>query len=382
MSLEEQFQNIFKTTPTSKYVCPSRINLIGEHLDYNGGNVLPAAISLNMQALVSKRNDIYIDVYSANINSEEKTSLKNIKYESKKGFANYVFGAFYLLQNKGYSFPYGLNILINSEIPLGSGLSSSAALLVLISYIANDVYGLGLSLEQLALLSQEVESNFCGLACGIMDQSAIALGKENKCLLLNCNEFKYQYFDINLSPYTFVILKTNKQRKLTESKYNERVEECNKDLAILKPIFNCVNLASLHVEDLPKIKEILNNDVLYRRVKHVVSEEHRVHLFLEALKDKNIDRIGSLLNESHKSLKEDYEVTGFHLDEITSLSLAFGAKGARMTGAGFGGCGIALIKEKDFKSFRNNLIKAYYEATSIKPDVIKFKISNGPRKEY
>ena len=381
MNLEQEFFKTFGVDPESRYRAPARINLIGEHIDYNGGKVLPAAISCYIKALVSKREDQIVSAYSTNTKSGFSTDLNHIKYAQENGWCNYLFGIFYTLKASGYRIPFGLNILIDSEIPLGSGLSSSAALLVLITYIANDIYNLGISLKNIAKLAQNTESQFCGLRNGIMDEAAIALGLKDKCLLLDCAKFEYEYIDLDLGDYTFVVMKTNVPRSLVTSKYNDRVDECEKGLVSLQIDFPIDNLCQLHEEDLQRAKTLINDDVVYRRVRHVVTEGERVRKFVLALRNKDIPQLGEILNASHMSLKDDYEVTGVFLDAIQEAAIHAGAIGARMTGAGFGGCAIALIKKEDFRKFKEEVTKYYFDKVNLEPDVFNVDIADGPMKE-
>ena len=381
MNLDQLFFNNFYTSPESRYKAPARINLIGEHIDYNGGKVLPAAISCYITALVSQRDDQVIAAYSSNIGTKYEIELSKIKYSKEYDWANYVFGVFYTLRAAGYRIPFGLNILIDSQIPLGSGLSSSAALLDLVTYIANDIYNLGISMKNIAKLAQNCENSFCGLKCGIMDQAAIALGLRDKCILLDCAKFEYEYFDLNLGDYTFVVMKTNKPRSLVESKYNERVEECEKALALINQEYSINNLCELKIEDLPRVEQLINDETIYRRVRHVVTENDRVYQFVKALRHNNIKLLGHLLDDSHSSLRYDYEVTGEHLDTIVEAAKIAGAVGARMTGAGFGGCAIALIKKDEFKQFKTNVEHYYYNQLGIMPDVFNVDIVDGPSKD-
>lgn len=374
------FYQEFKTKHNYQYHAPARINLIGEHIDYNGGKVLPCAISCYITALVSLRDDDIISISSSNIDKHLEANLHSLSYSKEADWGNYVFGMFYTLKQKGYHIPHGLNILVSSNIPLGSGLSSSAALLDLIGYLISDIFNLKISNKEIASLAQNCENSYCGLKSGIMDEAAIALGKANKCMLLDCAKFKYEYFDMDLGNFAFVVLKTNKPRKLTESKYNERVEECNLALNILKKHYNVSNLCELSVKELDDIKNLLNDEVLYKRVKHVVSENDRVYQFVKALKNKNLHQIADLLNASHYSLKNDYEVSGMHLDTIVEAALTSGAIGSRMTGAGFGGCAIALINKADFDSFSKKVKDYYYARTNLEPEVFMVDIVDGPKK--
>ena len=380
MKLEDLFIEVFKEKAEATYVAPARINLIGEHIDYNGGKVLPCAISCFINGYVSRRNDNQIVTYSTNYSNQFSSDLNDIQYLKSNSWANYVFGVFKILKQEGYLIKNGLNILIDSNIPLGSGLSSSAALLDLIIYIANDQFDLHLDLKTIARLAKKTENEFCGLKCGIMDQAAIALGKKDKAILLDCDKFEYEYKDVNLGDYSFVVLKTNTPRNLVESKYNVRVEECQTALNKLKSVYHINNLSELKVSDLNKVETLLNDDVIYRRTKHVITENDRVMRFADALARKDIQALGQILLESHQSLKNDYEVTGIHLDTIVDAAMHSGAIGARMTGAGFGGCAIALIKSNEFDSFKEKVNNYYFDRLQISPDVLRVDIVDGPKR--
>ncbi len=380
MDLIQEFFNAFKVNPESHYRAPARINLIGEHIDYNGGRVLPAAISCYIEAIISKRDDTTISAYSTNTKSGYSIDLNRIKYDKANGWCNYVFGVFQTLRLAGYHIPFGLNILINSEIPLGSGLSSSAALLDLITYVANDVYNLGISLKNIAKLAQNCENSFCGLRCGIMDEASIALGLKDKCLLLDCAKYEYEYIDLELGDYTFVVMKTNVPRSLVSSAYNDRVDECQQGLAYIRQDYDIDNLCELKEEDLFRVSKLIGNPVIFRRVRHVITENERVRKFVRALRNRNIEELGKLLNESHQSLRDDYEVTGEYLDAIQEAALKAGAIGARMTGAGFGGCAIALIKKDSFEDFKEKVIDYYFNKVKLEPDVFNVDIVDGPMK--
>ena len=381
MNLEQSFYDVFKVQPEYRYSAPARINLIGEHIDYNGGKVLPCAISCYIKALVSKRDDDVINAYSLNVGKGQSASIPRLQYQKEFGWCNYVFGAFVVLRSMGYRIPHGLNILINSTIPLGSGLSSSAALLDLIVYLANDIYKLDISLKNIAKIAQKVENQYLGLKSGIMDEAAIALGLKDKCLLLDCDKYEYQYIDLRLGDYVFAVMKTNKPRSLIKSNYNERVQECQTCLSLIQKEIPVNNLCEVSIDDLPKVQQLINNQNLFKRARHVIKENHRVYQFVRALDTQNIQALGQLLDESHKSLKEDYEVTGTHLDFIVKYAKDAGAIGARMTGAGFGGCAIALIDKKTFPSFKEYVERKYYEKFKLQPEVFLVDIVDGPEKE-
>jgi galactokinase len=378
------FEKYFNAKCESCYKAPARINLIGEHIDYNGGLVLPCAISRYTFSYVRKRKDNVIRLLSLSSKNPEIIEVKqdDLGYKKERGWANYPIGAFYTLINMGYKINSGLDIMIDTNIPLSSGLSSSAALLDLIIYTISQEFNLNISLENIAKISQGVENNYMKLQCGIMDQTIVALGKYHKALYLDCKNFKYEYVNMNLGDYVFVVLKTNKHRKLTESKYNERVSECNHALQILKHKFDIKTLCDLNLNDLETSKDLfINNDILYKRAHHVISENIRVKEFKEALEKGAINKLGLLLNESHESLKNDYEVTGEHLDIIVEESLKNKAVGARMTGAGFGGCAIALINKHDLKQFIKNVSNEYFKRTHIIPEIFMVSIVDGIKKD-
>ena len=376
----KDFIKRFNDNPEYIFSAPSRINLIGEHIDYNGGKVFPCAISLYTKALVSKRKDLNIRLYSENTKTEILADFNNLNYDKSLGWANYPLGIFYILKNKGYSLKYGLNIYYSSNIPLGSGLSSSASILDLTAYICNYIYNLELDNLEIALIAHESEVKYNGLLCGIMDEAIISLGKKNNALLLDTNSLEYEYVPLKLSGASFVVLNTNVPRSLTESKYNERVAECNKALEIIKSKYNISNLCELKSSDLTKIMNLLNDDKLFRRVKHIVSENERVELFNRVIKNNDLNILGIILNESHKSLKDDYEVTGKYLDLITSLARKY-AYGARMTGAGFSGCAIALVSNDKIEEMEKYIKSEYKKQTSIDCDIYKIDIVDGPKGE-
>lgn len=376
----KDFINTFGVEPSYIFSAPARINLIGEHIDYNGGHVLPCAISLYTKALVARRNDRTLRLYSENTGLSVTSDLDNIVYDEKNGWANYPLGIFHILSTKGYHLPFGLDIYYSSNIPLASGLSSSASILDLTAYICNEIYILELDRMDIALIALDAERKFNGLNCGVMDQAIISMAKKNSCLYLDTFRFHYRFIPLNLLDYSIVVIKTNKPRVLTESKYNERVEECQKALKILKKYYIINNLCDLKPKDLPRVKTLLNDDLLYRRTKHCITEEDRVGKFVLALEDNDITELGRLLNESHESLKTDYEVTGEYLDTICNAARKV-AVGARMTGAGFSGCAIALVKTKKIPELSRVVAKEYKEKLGLDSETIAISIVDGPKGE-
>lgn len=379
--MNNKFKKIFNADIAGVYKAPARVNLIGEHIDYNGGHVLPCAISLYINASASFNDDNEINLYSENLESQIKCSLDNTEYDESYSWALYPIGIINTIKSFGYKIDKGINIYYSSAIPLGSGLSSSAAILVLTAYIINDLYNLGLSNLDIAKIAIKTEREYCGLSCGIMDQSAIALAKEDTALYLDCDKFKYEYKNAALDGINILILNTKYQRKLTESKYNERVEECNRALRILQTKYPIKNLCELNSKELDGIKILLNDETLFKRVRHCIKEEERVKSFIESLDSKNYEECGKILNESHMSLKEDYEVSGINLDVMTDIARNNKyVLGARMTGAGFGGCAIALVKKEHANKAKEEILKKYKEYFGYDGEAYIIDITGGPSK--
>ena len=371
------YEKTFKKEPEKVYLSPCRINLIGEHTDYNYGLALPAAISKYISAAVGRRKDRKIYLKSLSKPYDVEIDLDKIVNEPKNGWGNYPLGIFSTLLKRGYKLPFGLNIVYESNVPIASGLSSSASLLDLTGFIATDMYGFNFKPEEIALLAHQSETEFNGLQCGVMDEFAIALGKKDKCILLDCATNKFEYEDINFKDLSLVVIVSNVRRSLIASPYNTRVEECKKGLELLKPHFDISSLSDLKVSDLEKVREIIKDDTIYRRVKHVVTENQRVVDFVMASKVGNTERMCKLLNESHESLRDDYEVTGEYLDYIHEISLKYGALAERMTGAGFGGSSIAVIHKKDFESFKEKVFNDYDHKFGIEPLIFLAEICDG-----
>ena len=371
------YQNTFHKSPEKIFMAPCRINLIGEHTDYNYGLALPAAISKYIAAAVGKRDDHKIHLKSLNKRYEVEVDLDKISNSVENGWGNYPLGIFWVLQKRGFKLPFGLNIVYQSNVPIASGLSSSAALLNLTAFIASNMYDIPLKPEDIALLAHQSETEFNGLQCGVMDEFAIALGKKNKCILLDCKDNSFEYKDIDFKEYSLAVIVSNVRRNLVVSPYNTRVEECRKAVELLKPYFDIESLSDLKVSDLEKCKELIKDDVIYRRVRHIVTENQRVRDFVEASKNGDVRRMAEILNKSHESLRDDYEVTGEYLDYIHEISLKYGALGERMTGAGFGGSSIALIKKSEFETFKEKVSKDYDHKFGIDPLIFEADICDG-----
>lgn len=344
------------------YSSPARINIIGEHIDYNGGKVFPAAINRYLYVAIRKRNDskiVYNDVRFPG--TFEFDIGDDFKFDKKNDYANYLNGILSQLKAKGCAFPCGFEILMVSNVPAGGGISSSSALECGFAFAVSETFGFNLSRVEIAKLGQMSEHNFMGVNCGIMDQFIIATGKKNYAEKLDCATLEYEYAPLELGDYRFVVMNTNKVRKLSDSKYNERRSQCETVLATLQKNGVKINaLCELTPEKWEEVKSFVTDEVLLKRAKHCVYENQRVLDAVSALKNGDLVSLGKLLNASHKSLKEDYEVTGIELDTLAETAQKQeGCLGARMTGAGFGGCAIALVHKDKIDSFIENVQKTY-----------------------
>lgn len=379
-----KFADIFGDSTNSKvYFAPGRVNLIGEHTDYNGGHVFPCALTIGTYAVVRMRADQRLRFYSLNLGELGviESSLDDLKPREEAQWTNYLKGVIWAFQQKGYQIPYGFDILLYGTIPNGSGLSSSASVEVLMGYILNDMLGLGISNQELALISQFSENNFNGVNCGIMDQFAIAMGKKDCAIYLDTSNLEFQYARIKLDGMKIIISCSNKKRGLGESKYNERRRECEEALAQLQTIKNIETLGELSVEEFEEIKDNVLNEVNRRRAKHAVYENIRTMQAVEALKNNDIIRFGQLMNESHKSLRDDYEVTGVELDTLVETAWKIeGVIGSRMTGAGFGGCTVSLVKDEAVDTFIQKVGDVYKDKIGYEADFYVVEIGNGPCK--
>lgn len=380
VTMKQEFIKLFDHAPEHAYFAPGRINLIGEHIDYNGGLVFPAPITLGTYALVSRRDDTLVKAYSMNFKDLGLITfdLNNLTYDPAHDWVNYIKGVAKMLAEEGTPVPSGLNIVVFGDIPNGSGLSSSASLEMLTTYIFKDLFNFNLSPVDSALLGKKVENLYIGVNSGIMDQFAIALGKKDHAVLLNCENLDYGYFPIKLEDHCIVIMNTNKRRELADSKYNERRSECESALSKLQTVLNVPNLCSIVLADLEAHKNLLT-EVEYRRAHHVITENERVKQATECLKANNLEEFGKLLNASHTSLCHDYEVTGKELDALVEAAWeAPGIVGARMTGAGFGGCSLAIVEKDSAEAFTKYVDAKYVDAIGYEASFYIASIGDGP----
>ncbi len=307
--------------------------------------------------------------------------LENLIYEKKDDWANYPKGVLAVLNKEGYRIEEGLDILFWGNIPNGAGLSSSASIEVLMSLIINDYFNFGISKIDLVKYSQKAENTFVGVNCGIMDQFAIGMGRKNHAILLDCNTLEYQYAPLNLENIMIVIGNTNKRRGLADSKYNERRGECERALEDLKAQFNISALGDFNIDEFEKNKGLVKDEVNRKRAKHAIYENWRTKEGVKALLNNDIEKFGKLMNESHISLRDDYEVTGFELDTMVEIAWSQkGVIGSRMTGAGFGGCTVSLVKKEFVEKFIQNVGRDYEEKTGLKPDFYIGNIGDGTRR--
>lgn len=384
-SLKEDFIKIFNAEPESAYFSPGRVNLIGEHTDYNGGNVFPCALSFGTYALVKNRQDNKIRLSSLNFKEigTIEFSLDKLIFDKKDDWANYPKGVMKTFTDHGFKLLHGFDILIYGNIPNGAGLSSSASLEVLTAVILNDTFNLNINMIDMVKISQEAENKFIGVNCGIMDQFAVGMGKENNAILLNCDTLEYKYNLINMDGYKIVIANTNKKRGLADSKYNERRSECERALNELRKHSDIKSLCSLNTEEFNKLSQFITNDIDKKRAKHAVTENERTLNAVSALENNDLELFGKLMIDSHNSLRDDYEVTGKELDTLVDVSLKQnGVIGSRMTGAGFGGCTVSIVKEEFVDSFTSNVKELYSEIIGYEPSFYIANISDGAKKLF
>ncbi|NJE64118.1 galactokinase [Enterococcus durans] len=382
-SLNTKFAEIFGPKQTAQYFSPGRINLIGEHTDYNGGHVFPASITYGTQGVATSRKDNKVLVYSTNFEDDGVISftLNELDYDKQAGWANYVKGMILKLKETGYTFDHGFELLVEGTIPNGAGLSSSASLELLVGVVLEDL--LDLAIDRLALVQtgKKVENEFIGVNSGIMDQFAIGFGEVDKAILLDTNTLKYEMVPVKLDGYAVVIMNTNKRRELADSKYNERRSECEEALKRLQTQLTIDALGDLDSETFEAHTDLINDDTLIRRARHAVTENQRTLEAKAELEKGNLAAFGKLLNASHYSLRHDYEVTGIELDTLVDAAQKQeGVLGARMTGAGFGGCAIALVKEENIPEFENNVYDAYLKVVGYAPEFYVAHIGNGTTK--
>ena len=383
--LVKKFQELFGEGGDIRfYFSPGRVNLIGEHTDYNGGHVFPCALTIGTYGVARKRADRKIRLYSENFSKMGviETSLDDLVYRDSAGWTDYPKGIVWTFQEKGYPVEKGFDMLMYGNIPNGSGLSSSASVELLMGIILKDLFGYeDLTMINLALIGQYGENNFNGMNCGIMDQFAIAMGKKDHAIFLDTQNLQYEYAPIRMDGYKIVIAASNKKRRLTDSKYNERRAECEEALKDIQSVKKIQALGELTEEEFEQVKDAVKDPVCRKRAKHAVYENQRTIQAVKALKNNDLETFGKLMNESHVSLRDDYEVTGKELDTLVEAAWKQdGVIGSRMTGAGFGGCTVSIVKEEAVDAFIKNVGEIYEKEIGYEADFYVVEIGDGTRR--
>lgn len=359
---------------------PGRVNLIGEHTDYNGGYVFPCALSFGTYAVARKRNDDKMVFATTNFDLKVETNINNNKYVKEDEWANYPKGVVDQFLKAGLKIG-GFEIMFSGNIPNGSGLSSSASLELATSVVLNELFNLNQKMIDMVKLSQNAENQFVGLNCGIMDQFAVGMGKKDNAMFLNCRTLDYSYVPIILKDEKIIISNTHKRRGLADSKYNERRAECEQAVKALKAVIDIECLADLTVEQFEKNKSAIKNTTVMKRAEHVVYENDRTFKAVEMLKAGDIKGFGMLMNSSHNSLRDLYEVTGLELDTLVDEARKIdGTIGSRMTGAGFGGCTVSIVKNNSVDKFIQEVGKNYNIKTDLNAEFYIAEIGDGAKK--
>lgn len=378
-----KFEELFgKEGEIKTYFAPGRVNLIGEHTDYNGGHVFPCALTMGTYAVARKRNDNKLRFYSINFEKLGvlESTIDDLKYNKEENWINYPKGMIWAMKEEGFNINTGFDIVYYGTIPNGAGLSSSASIEVLTGFVLKDLFNLNVDMVKLALLGQKAENKYVGVNCGIMDQFVIANGKKDCAIFLDTANLEFEYAPVKLKEEKIVIMNTNKKRGLGDSKYNERRAECEEALKELQTKLNIKSLGELTEEEFEKNKHLIKDKNRKKRAKHAVYENQRTIKAVEALKENKIEELGKLMIASHNSLRDDYEVTGKELDTLVDESLKQeGIIGARMTGAGFGGCAVSIVKSDKVENFIKNVGKAYKDKIGYEASFYTVEIGDGPQ---
>jgi len=364
------------------YFAPGRVNLIGEHTDYNGGHVFPCALTIGTYAAAKKREDNKLRFYSVNFPQSGviETSLDELVPDDQYGWTNYPKGVIYTFNKHGYRITQGFDMAVYGNIPNGSGLSSSASLEVLTGFLLRDMYGFEISNQILAIIGQDSENNYNGMNCGIMDQFAVAMGKKDNAIFLDTADLSYEYVPIRMEGAKIVISNTNKKHELTNSAYNTRRCECEQALEELQRVVDIKNLCDLTDEQFEQYKDAIKDPVRQRRAKHAVYENQRTIEAVRVLKEGNLKRFGELMNEAHVSVSKDYEVSCEELDTLAEEAWKIdGCIGSRMTGGGFGGCTVSIVRDDAVDTFVKQVGEAYKKKIGYDASFYVVSIGGGPR---
>ncbi|HHJ10247.1 MAG TPA: galactokinase [Bacteroidetes bacterium] len=379
--LKDEFISLYGSNGEPEvYFAPGRVNLIGEHTDYNGGYVFPCALNYGTYLVVRPNTTRIIRFASTNFDFKTEVPLDKISEKVDSQWVNYPLGVMNELVDQGMNME-GIDLLFSGDIPNGAGLSSSASIEMVTAYALNYIFKVKLSVLDLVKISQRAENEFVGMNCGIMDQFAVGMGKKDHAVFLNCDTLEYDLVPLVLQDYRLIITNTNKKRKLTDSKYNERRAECEKAVAYINRKRSIRNLGELSLAEFEQLQDLIPDETILKRAYHVVSEDARVLEAVHALKTGDLVRFGKLMFESHDSLRDNYEVTGFELDTLVEEARKIpGVIGSRMTGAGFGGCTVSLVKKDMTGPFMEQLEKAYIQKTGLNPDFYLAEVGDGAKK--
>lgn len=381
--MQEVFREKFGAAQTHAYFSPGRVNLIGEHTDYNGGHVFPCAISLGTYALVAPRTDGISRLYSMNLPEQGVVQfpMHGAVKSDAYGWANYPIGVVRVMEDAGHRAAHGFDIVLYGTLPNGAGLSSSASIEVLMAVILNDELNLGIDMVELVKFSQKAENEFVGMNCGIMDQFAVGMGKKDCAILLDCNTLSYRYSKLALDGCSIVITNTNKTHSLVTSAYNERRAQCESALKALQKVKPIKALGELMNAEFDAIASAIPDPVERRRARHAVYENNRTLEAVKALEANDVKRFGELMNASHVSLRDDYEVTGPELDTLAELAWQQdGVLGSRMTGGGFAGCTVSIVRDAAIPAFEKNVGDAYTAKIGYAPSFYVANIADGARR--
>ena len=380
----QKFEELFGSREgVNVYFAPGRVNMIGEHTDYNGGHVFPCALTIGTYMAAKKREDKKLRFYSINFKKAGvlESTIEDMKPEESAGWTNYPKGVMWAFAGKGFSMDCGLDIVLYGNIPAGSGLSSSASLEVVTGYMLRDLYGFEVTNTEIALIGQYSENNFNGMNCGIMDQFASAMGKKDNAIFLNTADLSFEYAPLVLKGAKILITNSNVKHKLVDSKYNERRSECEMALKELQQVVTIDSLGDLSEEAFEEHKGAIADDIRVKRAKHAVYENQRTIRAVEALKADDVELFGQLMNQSHISLRDDYEVSCSEIDVLVEEAWKVeGVVGSRITGGGFGGCTVSIVKDEAIDTFIEAVGNAYKERCNLKADFYIVDIGDGPSK--
>lgn len=378
--LLQKFAELFGDSEGVKvYFAPGRVNMIGEHTDYNGGHVFPCALTIGTYGAARKRNDNELHLYSMNFERMGVINSTIDEFKQMNNWTDYPRGVMWAFEGRGMKMTSGMDLVLYGNIPNGSGLSSSASLEVLTGFILRDLYGFDVTNTDLALIGQYSENNFNGMNCGIMDQFASAMGKKDNAIFLNTADLSFEYAPLVLEGAKIVVTNSKVKHKLVDSAYNNRRSECEKALAELQTVVDIKGLGDLSEEQFEEHKAVIADDVRRLRAKHAVYENQRTIRAVEALKNNDVELFGKLMNASHVSLRDDYEVSCPEIDVLVDAAWKVdGVIGSRITGGGFGGCTVSIVKDEAIDNFKEKVGKAYVEKVGYEPDFYIVEIGCGP----